>query len=83
MPSHLPSPPARLPTLTVRNDSRAGTPNIPALYAARAGYEIVGEIGVPAIREKSLRLTRKIIDHATRAGYPVNTPRTTASAAAP
>jgi kynureninase len=53
---------------------QSGTPNIPALYAARAGYEIVHQIGVPAIREKSLRLTRKIIDHATRAGYPINTP---------
>jgi len=53
---------------------QSGTPNIPALYAARAGYEIVGEIGVKAIREKSLRLTRKIIDHAARSGYPVNTP---------
>ena len=53
---------------------QSGTPNIPALYAARAGYEIVRQIGVPAIREKSLRLTRRIIDHATRAGYPINTP---------
>lgn len=53
---------------------QSGTPNVPALYAARAGYEIVGEIGVPAIRERSLRLTRRIIDHATRAGYTVNTP---------
>ena len=53
---------------------QSGTPNIPSLYAARAGYEIVAEIGVPAIREKSLRLTRRIIDHATRAGYTINTP---------
>ena len=53
---------------------QSGTPNVPALYAARAGYEIVAEIGVPAIREKSLRLTRRIIDHATRAGYGINTP---------
>ena len=53
---------------------QSGTPNVPALYAARAGYEIVGAIGVPAIREKSLRLTRRIIDHATRAGYTINTP---------
>jgi kynureninase len=53
---------------------QSGTPNIPSLYAARAGYEIVGEIGVAAIREKSLRLTRLIIDHASRAGYAINTP---------
>ena len=55
---------------------QSGTPNIPALYAVRAGYEIVGSIGVPAIREKSLRLTRQIIDHASRAGYELNTPVT-------
>jgi kynureninase len=53
---------------------QSGTPNVPALYAARAGYEIVAEIGVAAIREKSLRLTRRIIDHATRAGYTIHTP---------
>jgi len=53
---------------------QSGTPNVPALYAARAGYEIVASIGVPAIREKSLRLTRRIIDHAARAGYTINTP---------
>jgi kynureninase len=54
---------------------QSGTPNVPAMYAARAGYEIVAEIGVPAIREKSLRLTRRLLDHALRAGYRVNTPR--------
>jgi kynureninase len=53
---------------------QSGTPNVPALYAARGGYEIVGEIGVAAIREKSLRLTRRMIDHAKAAGYRINTP---------
>ena len=53
---------------------QSGTPNVPALYAARAGYEIVGEIGVEAIRQKSLRLTRRLIDQATSAGYRLNTP---------
>jgi kynureninase len=54
---------------------QSGTPNVPAFYAARPGYEIVGQIGVPAIREKSLRLTRRIMEHADRAGYRLNTPR--------
>ena len=49
---------------------QSGTPNVPSLYSARAGYEIVAEIGVPAIREKSLRLTRRLIDLASDAGYP-------------
>jgi kynureninase len=53
---------------------QSGTPNVPPLYAARAGYEIVSEIGVPAIREKSLRLTRQMMDRARRSGYRLNTP---------
>ena len=53
---------------------QSGTPNVPALYSARAGYEIVAEIGVPAIREKSLHLTRQIMDRARHAGFRLNTP---------
>jgi kynureninase len=44
------------------------------LYSARAGYEIVAEIGVPAIREKSLRLTRRLMDAAKARGWRLNTP---------
>jgi kynureninase len=53
---------------------QSGTPNIPALYAARAGYEIVAEIGVEAIRARSLRLTRLLIERAQAAGFNLNTP---------
>jgi kynureninase len=53
---------------------QSGTPNVPALFSARAGYEIVTEVGVEAIRAHSLRLTRRIIDHAVQRGYRVNTP---------
>jgi kynureninase len=53
---------------------QSGTPNVPALYSARAGYEIVAEIGVAAIREKSLRLTRRLMDRARQAGFRLNTP---------
>ncbi len=53
---------------------QSGTPNVPALYSCRAGYEIVAEIGVDAIRAKSLRLTRRLIDLAKEAGFRVNTP---------
>jgi len=52
-----------------------GTPNVPAMYAARAGYEIVNRIGVPAIREKSLRQTRLLMDLADEAGLKVGTDR--------
>jgi kynureninase len=53
---------------------QSGTPNVPSLYSARAGYEIVRDIGVAAIREKSLRLTRRLMDLAKAAGFRINTP---------
>ena len=53
---------------------QSGTPNVPSIYSARAGYEIVREIGVPAIREQSLRLTRRLMDLAKQAGFRINTP---------
>lgn len=53
---------------------QSGTPNVPSIYSARAGYEIVREIGVEAIRAASLRLTRRIMDLAKDAGFRVNTP---------
>jgi kynureninase len=53
---------------------QSGTPNVPSLYSARAGYEIVGAIGVDAIRARSLRLTRRLIDGALAAGLRLNTP---------
>jgi kynureninase len=52
-----------------------GTPNVPALYAARSGYEIITEIGVEAIRKKSLRQTQRLIELADEAGFPVRTCR--------
>jgi kynureninase len=39
-----------------------GTPNVPALYAATAGYDVIEEVGVDAIRERSLALTQLLID---------------------
>ena len=52
-----------------------GTPNVPALYAARSGYEIINEIGVPAIREKSLRQTARLLELADEHGLTVHTCR--------
>ena len=51
-----------------------GTPHVPCLYAAQAGYEIVREIGVPAIREKSMRLTARIVEFAQAEGWTLNSP---------
>jgi kynureninase len=53
---------------------QSGTPNVPALYSCRAGYEIVREIGVEAIRAKSLMLTRRLMDLARERDFRINTP---------
>ena len=53
---------------------QSGTPNVPSLVSARAGYEIVAGIGVEAIRARSLRLTRRLIEGARAAGFRLNTP---------
>jgi kynureninase len=53
----------------------AGTPAVAALYQARAGVEIIAEIGVDQIRQKSLRQTARVIEICDQAGYRINTPR--------
>jgi len=60
---------------------QSGTPNVPSLYSCRAGYEIIAEIGVEAIRAKSLRLTRRLMDRAKGDGFRVNTPEADAERA--
>jgi kynureninase len=52
-----------------------GTPNVPALYAATAGYDVIEEVGVPRIRERSLELTQLMIDLCDGAGLEVVSPR--------
>jgi kynureninase len=52
-----------------------GTPNIPGLYAARSGYEIIHEVGVENIRAKSIRQTSLLIDLVQNAGYKMHSPR--------
>jgi kynureninase len=52
-----------------------GTPNVPALYAATAGYDAIEEVGVPRIRERSLGLTELLIDLCDAAGLDVVSPR--------
>jgi kynureninase len=51
-----------------------GSPAIPALYAARAGQEIVNRIGVGAIRAKSRRQVQRLMDLAAERGLPTHTP---------
>src|SRR5213596_1951599 len=52
-----------------------GTPNVPALYAATAGYDLIEEIGVGRIRKNSLRQTQLLIELADDAGFEVRSPR--------
>jgi kynureninase len=50
-----------------------GTPHIPALYACQPGLAIVNDIGSRAIREKSLRMTGRLLEGARARGWRVNT----------
>jgi kynureninase len=52
-----------------------GTPNVPALYAATAGYDIVEEVGVEAIRAASMRQTGLLVELFDAAGFEVAGPR--------
>jgi len=51
-----------------------GTPNVPALYAASAGYDIVEEVGVERIRERSLQQTTLLVELLEGAGFEVASP---------
>ena len=52
-----------------------GSPAIPALYAARSGYEVINTIGLDKIREKSVRQTQYLIELAQEAGFTVTSPK--------
>ena len=52
-----------------------GTPVIPALYVAAEGVKILRKAGIAAIREKSVRLTSRLIARADELGYNVFAPR--------
>jgi len=50
-----------------------GTPHIPALYACQPGLAILNEVGAQAIREKSVRMTTRLLEGAKSRGWRVNT----------
>jgi kynureninase len=52
-----------------------GTPNVPALYAATAGYDIIEEVGVERIREHSRRQTALLVELLDGKGLEVVSPR--------
>ena len=51
-----------------------GSPAIPAMYAALPGYRTIREIGVAAIRRKSVRQTELLRELALERGYAVHAP---------
>ncbi len=52
-----------------------GTPGIASLHAIQPGVEIIAQVGVGAIRAKSMRQTALIIELADELGYEVVSPR--------
>jgi kynureninase len=50
-----------------------GTPHIPALYACQPGLDILNQAGIEAIREKSMRMTARLLEGAKSRGWKVNT----------
>ena len=52
-----------------------GTPNVPALYAATAGYELIDEVGVERIRGRSMEHTKLLVELLEAAGFEVLSPR--------
>jgi kynureninase len=61
-----------LEDLDLRDDAMRlmnGTPAIPAYYAALAGLEILNEVGIDSIREKSIRLTSRLLSLVDHYGF--------------
>ena len=58
-----------------------GTPHVPALYACQSGLDILNQIGIDAIRSKSLRMTTLLLEGAKSRGWRVNTPENPAERA--
>src|SRR4051812_16347046 len=52
-----------------------GTPNVPALYATTPAYELIEEVGVERIRERSMLQTALLVELLEGAGFEVLSPR--------
>jgi kynureninase len=59
-----------------------GTPQIPALHACLPGLDILNQAGIHNIREKSIRLTTRLLEGAQSRGWRVNTPQNSAESTA-
>src|SRR6266700_297965 len=65
-PTHYGEPPYRF---------MQGTSNVPGYYTALPGLKIIREVGVGRIREKSKKMTARLIELADQRGWRVNAPR--------
>jgi len=55
-----------------------GTPAVAAIYAARAGLELLAAVGVPTVRERHMLLSQRLVDGAIAQGWTVRCPRVAA-----
>jgi kynureninase len=63
---------------TLREDAMRmmnGTPTVPTFYAALPGLDIIAQVGIERIREKSKRMTAHLLDLVDRHGYKTVTSR--------
>ena len=63
---------------TLREDAMRmmnGTPTVPTFYAALPGLDIIAQVGIDRIREKSKRMTGRLLDLVDRHGYKTVTSR--------
>lgn len=51
-----------------------GTPAVAAIYAARAGIELLREVGIPTVRERHQLLSQRLLDGARTQGWTVRCP---------
>ena len=51
-----------------------GTPAVAAIYAARAGIELLGEVGIATVRERHQLLSQRLVDGAREQGWTVRCP---------
>ncbi|HEY2496360.1 MAG TPA: aminotransferase class V-fold PLP-dependent enzyme [Candidatus Angelobacter sp.] len=52
-----------------------GTSNVPGFYTAMPGLKLIREAGIARIREKSKKMTARLIELADQRGWRVNAPR--------
>ena len=55
-----------------------GTPAVAAIYAARAGLELLAKVGIATVRERHMLLSQRLVDGAIAQGWTVRCPRVAA-----